>query len=86
MFRIYQGSIPTIFHNFFTRNQDVHNYATRSANHLHIPKIKSDLSKFGISYHGTKIWNAILSLDLNLDVSELSFKISIKKHLLYNSF
>ena len=80
------SSIPDIFQSFFTSNQDVHNYVTRSANLLHIPKIKSDLSKFGISYHGTKIWNVILGLGLNLDVSEVSFKIAIKKHLLNNSF
>ena len=82
MFRLHHGLSLDIFDNFFVSNYDIHDYSTRSSSLLHTPKIKSNLSKSGIRYHGARIWNDILKSDLNINVSESSFKIAFKKYLL----
>ena len=41
------------------KNNGYHSYSTRSAHHLHIPSVKLDLSKNGIKYRGTIVWNII---------------------------
>ena len=56
-----------------------HSCSTRSAHHLHIPYVKLDLSKTGIKYRGTIVWNIIAESGINLEVSEAAFKKSLIK-------
>ena len=60
MFRFYKSQVPELFFNFFNSNAETLDYFTRQHNHLHVPKIKSNLSKFAIRYHGVIIWNTVL--------------------------
>ena len=59
------------------KNNEFHNYDTRSAHHLHLPSVKLDLSKTGIKYPGAIVWNLISQTWINLEVSEAVFKKSL---------
>ena len=54
-----------MFKPFFQRNQELHNYSTRIADHFHIPLVISDLGKTGIRFRGAVIWNSILNDGIN---------------------
>ena len=47
--------------------------------HLHVPLTGTNLSKTSIRYQGVIIWNKILSVNINPDCSEQSFKVMLKK-------
>ena len=78
MHRCCNGKVPEIFVSYFQQNCDVHHYDTRTAQHYHIPQVKSDLAKTGIRYRGAVVWNAILSDNTNTNVSEATFKKVLK--------
>ena len=66
---------PTILQDFIqNKNNEYHSYSTRSAHHLHSPSVKLDLSKTGIKYRGTIVWNIIDESGINLEVSEAAFE------------
>ena len=73
MFRYCNGSLPELLNSFFVYNSDYHNYNTRTAQHFHIPPVKTDLAKTGIKYRGAIIWNCILSHGIYSDTSESVF-------------
>ena len=69
-FRFCNGHVPLLFNSFFAYNYEFHNYSTRSAQHFHIPPLKTNLGKTGIRYRGALIWNELLSKDIYPDTSE----------------
>ena len=73
MFKIYQNDAPCILQEFFTKNNEIHEYDTRSANYLHVPKCITSLTALGIRYQGVVVWNKILKAEINPDNSEVSF-------------
>ena len=78
MYKYHTGNVPTIFVSFFQQNREIHDYNTRTASHLHIPAVKSDLGKTGIRYRGALIWNYIYNDGYNTDVSEAVFVKCLK--------
>ena len=74
MFCVSIHKVPQSFRTLFRKNNENHSYSTRSAHHLHIPSVKLDLSKTGIKYRGTIVWNTIAESGINLEVSEAAFK------------
>ena len=49
MFRYCSVKIPEPFHALsITKNEDIQDHATRSAQHFHITRVKSDMGKTGI--------------------------------------
>ena len=77
MYKYHTGNVPTIFVSFFQQNREIHDCNTRTASHLHIPAVKSDL-KTGIKYRGALIWNYIYNEGYNTDVSEAVFVKCLK--------
>ena len=71
--------IPAIFDDLFKYNYHIHDHYTRTTNHLHVPLTGTNLSKTGIRYQGVIIWNKIVSVNINHDSSEQSFKVMLKK-------
>jgi len=70
----------------FTKNLEVHNHDTRSANNFHLPI--SNLTKYqkGAFYAGIKIFNN-LPTHVKYVANEIQvFKSSLKRFLLSNSF
>ena len=78
MYKYHTGNVPTIFVSFLKQNREIHDYNTRTASHLHIPAVKSDLRKTGIRYRGALIWNYIYNDGYNTDVSEAVFVKCLK--------
>ena len=79
MFRVCNNHVPRVFHSFFKRNREFHNYETRTANHFHVPPVRTDLAKTGIRYRGATLWNAILDHGLDHELSEAIFVKFLKK-------
>ena len=79
MYKVYHKTLPAIFYDFFRYNYHIHDHYTRTASHLHVPSASSNLSKAGIRYKGVIIWNKILTVNINPDSSEQSFKVMLKK-------
>ena len=79
MYKVYHKTLPAIFDDFFRYNYHIHDHHTRTASHLHVPSASSNLSKAGIRYKGVIIWNKILTVNINPDSSEQSFKVMLKK-------
>ena len=77
MFCVSIDIVPQLFGSLFRKNNEFHNYETRSAHHLHLPSVKLDLSKTGIKYRGAIVWNLIAQTGINLEVSEAVFKKSL---------
>ena len=77
MFCVSIDKVPQLFGSLFRKNNEFHNYETRSAHHLHLPSVKLDLSKTGIKYRGAIVWNLIAQTGINLEVSEAVFKKSL---------
>ena len=82
MFRFYKSEVPELFVNYFNSNAETHDYFTRQHNHLHVPMIKSNLSKFAIRYRRVIIWNGIMKLGIDPDTSEAVFVKLFKKCIL----
>ena len=57
MYKIYNQDVPRVFDCFVTYNYEVHGHNTRISDHFHVPQIKSNMSAFGIKYHGVIVWN-----------------------------
>ena len=79
MFRYAKASVPDSFASLFQGNSEYHNHETRSADHFHIPAVTSDLGKTGIRFRGAIIWNAVLSKNVNTDVSEAVYVKFLKR-------
>ena len=79
MFRFCNNQVPVLFDSFFAHNYEFHAYNTRSAQHFHIPPVKTNLSKAVIRYRGAVIWNEIISKGVNPDTSECIFVKFLKK-------
>ena len=74
MFKIHHNDAPCVLQEFFTKNNEINEYDTRSANHLHVSKCITNLTALGIRYEGVVVWNKILKAEINPDNSEVSFK------------
>ena len=81
MFKGYRQETPTIFNNYFQLNREVHHYATRQKDLLHIPHVRTNLGKQSIRYHGAIIWNEVLRLDFPVETSEAVFVKNLKRCL-----
>ena len=72
---------PDIFDNFLKLTSSVYGYITRQSNLLYVPKIRLDIGKFSLRFHGTKIWNS-LPPELRLIHNISKFKIQFRNFLL----
>ena len=60
--------LPSVFHDFFTPVNRVHQYNTRlaSKDSYYISKVRTNYGKFNIRFVGAKVWNSIQE-DFNED-------------------
>ena len=80
MFRFCNGHVPVLFNSFFAYNYEFHHYNTRSAQHFHIPPVKTILGKTGIGYRGALIWNDY-SAKVSIQILQNAYSLSFLKHL-----
>ena len=70
MFRFCNANVPVLFNSYFQWKNEFHNYLTRTASHLHIPSMKTDLGQTYIRYRGALIWNALVRMNIDHNSSE----------------
>ena len=86
MFRYYYlENLPEVFSNYFTRNDEIRHYNTRTSSQFHKFYKRTNYAKQTLSDKGVNIWN---KLDCNYKniKSYTTFKKKIKKHLLLNNY
>ena len=59
MYRVKYNLIPHVFRAIFTEVSSIHNYNTRQLTSFYICKVRTNLGKFSIKYHGPILWNPI---------------------------
>ena len=79
---VYHCIVPDIFKDMFVYHNMTHDHDTRISSHLHLQTTSSNSSRNSIRYHGVIIWNKILTVAINPDSSEVSFKVMLKKGIL----
>ena len=83
MYRLENDELPRSFKGFLNKNNETHNYNTRTAFQFKPIKPILDINKFSIKYCGPKLWN---SLNSNLQNSRTikHFKNCYKNNLVSN--
>ena len=84
MYDYYPNKLPSIFNNFFTSTNKVHQYQTSLASKIsyYLPKARTNYGKFNICFFGVKVWNSID--DLFKAKSRTCFKSLLKELLISN--
>ena len=72
----YEGNLLSNFRDYFSKNEDIHNYHTRSASMAH-----TSYGKFFVEYRGAEIWNNLPDNFKNKMTSYSSFKYSVKSSI-----
>ena len=72
----YEGYLLSNFRDYFSKNEDIHNYHTRSASMVH-----TSYGKFSVEYRGAEIWNNLPDNFKNKMTSYSSFKYSVKSSI-----
>ena len=83
MYRWHHENVPSMFLECFPHIRDVHDHETRQSarNELYFSGFKTPLSQRRFMYKAPFIWNTILRKQINPDVSEYAFILSIKHGL-----
>ena len=68
----------------FLKNSNIHVHDTRQKCHYHLQLCRTNLGKCGLRYVGASIWNNILSVNINPNVSEFIFSRSLKAAICNN--
>jgi hypothetical protein len=79
-FMHHKDSLPSVFLNYFSQNNAVHEYETRHSGSLHMPRMRSLLGQRCIKYKGCSLWNSIPN-ELQSCMSINMFKTRIKSYL-----
>ena len=80
MYRIYHGDLRVPF----TISNDIHTRNTCQKRHYHISLCRINPEKCGLRYVGAFVWNNILSVNINPNVSEFIFSRSRKAAICNN--
>ena len=83
VYRIYHGGLR-VLRCLFTRSNDIHIHNTYQKRYYHIPLCRSNPRKCGLRYVGAFVWNNILSVYINPNVSEFIFSRSRKAAICNN--
>ena len=81
------GNLPLVFKDYFSTNDTIHMYNTRSSRKLHISYKRTNYGKFSIKYKGAQIWNSLPTILRDIKLKYI-FRKKIKqfiqqKHDLY---
>lgn len=71
MYKILHQMVPSFCVDMFVTNSNFHNYSTRHANFLRVPKYSKTSTQRSIKVSGIQIWNNIkLSIDTDIKISQ----------------
>ena len=81
------NSLPSVFDNFFVKNENIHSHNTRNKNLYRTPLLRLDLRKRTIRATGVRVYNYIsqfITLDANVKCSISNFKTCLKALIIDN--
>ena len=81
MFKYYHLSLPDIFSQFFTPNEEIHRYDTRQRKEYHAVRVQSSLTNRLIRYTGVKLHNYFHTI-LDYNCSIHCYKKHLRSHIL----
>ena len=76
MFLFKNSTLPSKFNNFFSANNQIHNYNTRSAQSFRLPLSRTNTRRFSVYFQGPKFYNS-----LNAKITKSSSYTTLKKSL-----
>ena len=82
MYKVYHQDIPRVFENYYTENRNVHDYATRQVDHIHIAYAGTNRRNMTMRLQGGKVWNSIVRNKIPYNGSIYIFKREFKSFLL----
>lgn len=59
MYQVTHNMMPNSFCTMYTFNSAIHAYCTRSKNNIHVDQYRTNVHKYSIKIHGTKLWNSL---------------------------
>ena len=65
------------FTGFFIKNSEIHSYATRQAEKMHVPKYNKTAAQKIVRYRCVKVWNYVSTI-MSTQCSIISFKYNLK--------
>ena len=77
MHSYFRGQLPPSFSDYFSENNTIHSYNTRSANKVHIKYERTNYRRFSVRYRGAIIWNSLPNSLKEIKPFQL-FKIKLK--------
>ena len=83
LYKHHQRVLPEVFSHFFEMNNVVHDHYTRQEKHFHVPLCKSSQKSRCLRCSGVKI-NNYMTAQISYNCSYVSFKYTLKRHLLGN--
>ena len=60
MYKAYHQDIPRLFENYYVENRNVHDYATRQVDHIHIAYAGTNRCDMTMRLQGAKVWNSVV--------------------------
>ena len=81
MFKYHYEMLPPVFTNFFSYNNNLHSYPTRTCNNIHLNNPWILLAHKALRHHGPDIWNTLPN-SLKQITLLTSFKRSLTETLL----
>ena len=82
MYKVYHQDIPIVFENYYTENRNVHDYATRQVDHIHIAYAGTNRRNMTMRFQGGKVWNSIVRNKIPYNGSIYIFEREFKSFLL----
>ena len=62
MYKFRHRKLPEFFNDMFDYNSSIHDHDTRLSSELHVPLVRTNLTKMSIRYSGVIIWNKMARL------------------------
>ena len=59
LYSYFGGQLPPSFLDYFSENNTIHSYNTRSANKVYIKYERTNYRSFSVRYRGAMIWNSL---------------------------
>ena len=80
MYSYFHDNLPMFYKDYFTTNNKIHTYNTRSASNIHITYKRTNYGKLSLKYRGAVVWNSLPD-DLKKSNSYRTFKKSLKLYI-----
>ena len=83
MFKYHHRDLPPVFDDFFTRNNTIHDHATRQNTKFHVPLSRTHLTSNIVRMTGVTLYNYFYDV-INICCSYNVYKKNLKSHILNN--